>query len=130
LPEKIAISIVDDDESVREGLVSLMQSHGYIVEAFESAERFLSSERRYHTHCLIADMHMPGMTGLELVDRLAASSPSIPTILITARRDESVRARALRAGVVCYLPKPFDEDDLIQCIRSAVGRRDRGGARS
>jgi FixJ family two-component response regulator len=120
LPEQVSISIVDDDGSVREGLVSLMQSHGYLAEAFESGAGFLASDRRHRTDCLIADMHMPGMTGLELVEQLAAAGAAIPTILITARHDEGVRLRALQAGVLCYLTKPFKEDELLRCIRSAL----------
>jgi FixJ family two-component response regulator len=123
LPEQVSISIVDDDGSVREGLVSLMQSHGYLAEAFESGADFLASDYRRRTDCLIADMHMPGMTGLELVEHLAGSAAALPTILITARRDEAVRERALQAGVLCYLPKPFREDDLLDCIRSALKGR-------
>jgi FixJ family two-component response regulator len=126
LAKKIAISIVDDDESVREGLVNLMQSHGYIAEAFESGAGFLASDRRHHTDCLIADMHMPRMTGLELVERLAKPGPPIPTIMITARRDEAVRARALEAGVLCYLPKPFAEEDLLRCISAALDQKTAG----
>jgi FixJ family two-component response regulator len=130
LPEKIAISIVDDDESVREGLVSLMQSHGYDAEAFDSGMSFLMSPRRQDTDCLIADMHMPGMTGLALVDHLIMSGHAIPSILITARHDESVRERALKSGVHCYLTKPFKEDRLIGCIRSALGSPDEDWGRS
>ncbi len=129
MPEQFAISIVDDDESVREGLVGLMQSHGYIAEAFESGASFLSSDRPRHTDCLIADIHMPGMTGFELDDRLTASGRLIPTILITARHDENLRARALNAGIHCYLTKPFSEDELLECIRSALGGGDAGGGR-
>jgi FixJ family two-component response regulator len=127
LPDQVAISIVDDDESVREGLVGLIQSHGYAAEAFESGASFLGSERLGRTDCLITDMHMPGMTGLELVSRLAASGASAPTILITARHDLGVRQRALDAGVLCYLAKPFKENDLLECIRSALKRRGPGG---
>ena len=123
LPQQIAVSIVDDDESVREGMVGLMQSHGYLAKAFESAESFLGSGSVHGTDCLIADMHMLGMTGLDLVGRLAASGNSVPVILITARYDESVRARALEAGVFCYLTKPFYENDLLRCISSAVDGR-------
>jgi FixJ family two-component response regulator len=120
LSEQIEISVVDDDASVREGLVSLMQSHGYITEAFQSGADFLASRRQ--PRCLIVDMHMPGMTGLELGERLASAGRSIPTILITARPDEGVRARALQAGVLCYLTKPFSEDQLLECIGEALGR--------
>ncbi len=125
MPEKIVISIVDDDESVREGLVGLMQSHGYCAESFDSGASFLASKSAKRTDCLIVDMHMPGMTGLELIGRLAAAGKSVPSILITARRDESVRARAAQAGVTCYLTKPFKEDRLLGCIHAALA--DAGG---
>ncbi|MEI9986308.1 MAG: response regulator [Aliidongia sp.] len=101
MPEQFAISIIDDDESVREAILGLMQSHGYNAEAFESGASFLGSMRRHQTDCLIADFQMPGMTGLELHGRLAASDKPIPTILITARHDEALRAQALRAPACC-----------------------------
>lgn len=85
-----------------------------------SAEEFLSSRQVPRTSCLIADVHMPGMTGLELHRHLMASGKTIPTILITAYPDDSVRERALGDGVVCYLTKPFEENDLLACIRSSV----------
>ena len=123
MPQQIAVSVVDDDESVREGMVSLMQSHGFVVRTFESAESFLCSGSGFRTDCLIADMHMPGISGLELVGRLVAAGNAVPVILITARDDESVRARALEVGVFCYLTKPFHEIDLLNCIRTAVDSR-------
>jgi FixJ family two-component response regulator len=123
LAKTFAVSIVDDDESVREGLVSLMRSYGYIATSFDCAENFLQSGSG-STDCLIADMHMPGMSGIELFNRLAVSGRTIPTILITARHEEGVRAQASRAGVLCYLPKPFKEDELLKCIHAAMtGRR-------
>lgn len=121
MAENTFIAIVDDDNSVREALVGLMKSHGYRAEAFDSSARFLNSDRRHGTDCLIADVQMPGMTGLELHDRLVASGLPIPTILITAHPSESARSRALGAGVRCYLAKPFKEDDLLACIHAAVG---------
>ena len=120
MPQKIVIAVVDDDQSVREALTGLMKSLGYRAVAFQSATDFLNSNRRHGVACLIADVQMPGMTGPELHDRLAASGKPIPTILITAYPDEAVRARALRAGVKCYLTKPFSEDDLLECLRSAL----------
>jgi FixJ family two-component response regulator len=117
------ISIVDDDESVREAMAGLMKSHGYRVETFDSGASFLSSDHRSRTDCLIADVQMPGMTGLELHSQLVAAGEPIPTILITAHPDNRVRARALKAGVLCYLAKPFSEDDLIGCIRTAIEQR-------
>jgi FixJ family two-component response regulator len=125
LAKIIKISIVDDDESVREALVGLMKSHGYAAEAYESGARFLAANLA--PDCLIADMHMPGMTGLELHGRLIAAGMSTPTILITARRDEDVRKRALAEGISCYLTKPFKEEHLLGCILSALKGRDPAG---
>ena len=120
MPKQPVISIVDDDESVRQALVSLMRTLGFACKAYPSAEDFLRSGRLHRTACLIADVRMPGMTGLELHRHLVASGNSIPTILITAHQDEEGRARALQAGVICYLAKPFNEDDLLGCIRAAL----------
>ncbi len=122
MAKKPLISIVDDDESVREATKGLMKSLGFTVEAFPSAEDFLASRHLRRTSCLIADVNMPGMTGLELHRRLKAAGKTIPTILITAYPDDGVRARALTNGVICYLSKPFDEDDLLVCISSALAR--------
>ncbi|HYZ40899.1 MAG TPA: response regulator [Stellaceae bacterium] len=126
MPETAVIAIVDDDRSVREALTSLVRSLGYVAMAFECAEDVLSSKRRRSVSCLIADMQMPGMTGLELHDRLITSGKPIPTILITAFPDERARQRALQAGVVGYLAKPFSEEDLLACIRSTLDRREAG----
>ena len=123
MQKNFTIAIVDDDESVREALAGLMRSLGYHAVAFSSAEDFLSSKRRHGAACLIADVQMPKMTGPELYDRLVGSGEPVPTILITAYPDETVRARAFRAGVKFYLTKPFSEDDLLACIRSNLGRR-------
>jgi FixJ family two-component response regulator len=123
LPKKTVIAVVDDDDSVREALAGLVKSLGYSAAAFQRAEDFLASNRRDSTDCLIADVQMPGMTGPELHDRLVASGRPVPTILITAYPDETVRARVLQAGVKGYLSKPFREDELLECIRSALGSR-------
>jgi FixJ family two-component response regulator len=120
------IAIVDDDHSVREALTSLVRSLGYVAVAFECAEDLLKSKRRRGLSCLIADVQMPGMTGVELHNRLVASGEPIPTVLITAFPDERSRERALQAGVIGYLTKPFSEDDLLACIRSTLGRREAG----
>src|SRR5215467_501710 len=114
------ISVVDDDESMREAMRGLMKSLGYTAQTFASAEEFLDSRQVPRTSCLIADVQMRGMTGLELHRHLVASGKTIPTILITAYPDERVRERALQDGVVCYLSKPFDENDLLACIRSSL----------
>jgi FixJ family two-component response regulator len=117
---KPLISVIDDDESMREAMRGLMKSLGYTAEAFASAEEFLNSRQAPRTSCLIADVQMPGMTGLELHRHLVASGKTIPTILITAYPDDSARVRALGDGVICYLSKPFDESDLLACIRSSL----------
>ena len=127
MPNKPVITIVDDDESVREATMSLMRALGFTSEAYQCAEDFLQSGRIERTSCLIADVRMPGMSGLELYRRLVASGKPIPTVLITAHSDDGVRARALKAGIICYLTKPFREDDLLGCIRSALDRGKRKG---
>ena len=123
--ENPLIAIVDDDESVRAATKSLMRSLGFLAESFPSAEDFLASPHVNRTACLLADVHMPGMSGLDLHRRLAAAGASIPTILITAYPDDAMRARALKDGVISYLTKPCDEEDLLRWIRSAL---DRGGS--
>jgi FixJ family two-component response regulator len=116
----IEIAVVDDDESVRQALTGLMKSLGYRAAAFRSAEEFLNLKSGFSAACLIADVQMPGMTGPELYDRLVASGERIPTILITAHPNETVRRRALNAGVQCFLTKPFSEEDLLECIGRAL----------
>ena len=120
MSNKTLISIVDDDESVREATRGLMSALGFAAEAFASGDDFLKSDHVHGTSCLIVDMQMPGMTGLELHARLVASGWAIPTILITAYPDNRGRARALGAGITCYLIKPFSEDALLDCIRLAL----------
>jgi len=115
------ISIVDDDESNREAVSTLLKSAGFTVEAFASAEDFLNSTHRHHTGCLILDLRMPGMNGLELQQRLAAARSRIPIIFVTADADEAARARALQAGAIDFLPKPFREEALLQAVRMALG---------
>jgi FixJ family two-component response regulator len=119
------ISIVDDDESVRDAMARLIKAHGYRVQTFDSGASLLSSDQR--GDCVIADVQMPGMTGLELHERLVAAGEPIPTILITGHPDEAVRLRALRAGVIGYLTKPVDEDDLLRCVRSGLENRGANG---
>src|SRR5215469_10391802 len=103
---------------MREAMRGLMKSLGYRAQTFVSAEEFLNSRQVARTSCLIADVQMRGMTGLELHQHLMAAGKTIPTILVTAYPDATVRKRALEDGVVCYLSKPFDENDLFACIRS------------
>jgi FixJ family two-component response regulator len=120
LPEQIVVAIVDDDRSVREALTALIKSLGHYAAAFQSAEDFLNRTQGHRAACLIADVQMPGMTGPELHGRLVASGKPVPTISITAFPDETVRTRALQAGVTGYLTKPFSADDLLACLRSAL----------
>jgi FixJ family two-component response regulator len=114
------VSVVEDDQFFRESMRRLMRSLGYSVEAFPSAADFLASPRLVETACLIADVHMPAMTGLELYRHLIDAGHAIPTILVTAYPDDDVRARALNDGVVCYLRKPVDEKHLMRCLRTAL----------
>jgi len=114
------ISIIEDDEPFRESMQKLVMLLGYTVEAFASAADFLKSTVVAETDCLVADVQMPGMTGVELYKHLIEAGHPIPTILITAYPNEAVRNRALRNGVVCYLPKPVDDDHLERCLRSAL----------
>ena len=120
IPKNAVISIIDDDASVREGTMDLLKALGFVAATFEHADGFLQSGRLSSTSCLIADMQLPGMSGLELYDHLVGSGRQVPTILITAFPDDKDRARALRAGVSCYLAKPFNEAELLACIRSAL----------
>ena len=117
------ISVVDDDDSVRESIGGLIRSVGFAVKAFASAEEFLTSDRLPDTDCLILDVRMPGMNGLELQRRLAASHMSIPVIFITAHGDEETRVRALNGGAVDYLLKPFREEALLNAINTALKTR-------
>jgi FixJ family two-component response regulator len=127
LAREIQISIVDDDEQVRVALGRLMKAHGFLVETFESGGDLLGSEHLARTDCLIADVQMPGMSGLELHGRLIAASLAIPTILITGHPDDDVRSRALQAGVFRYLTKPVDGADLLGCVHSALGESEGNG---
>ncbi len=118
--KKQLVSVVEDDQFFRESMRRLMRSLGYTVEAFSSAADFLASPRLIETTCLIADVHMPAMTGVELHRHLIEAGYTIPTILVTAYPDDVDRARALNDGVVCYLRKPVDEQHLIRCLRAAL----------
>jgi len=117
---KPSIAIIDDDESVREATTGLLRSLGYIAKGFASADEFLNSNRLRITSCLIADVHMPGISGLALFGQLRAAGNPIPTVLITAYPDEDIRARALSAGVSNYLIKPFSEKELLDSIEAAT----------
>jgi FixJ family two-component response regulator len=120
MPEASLVSVVEDDPFFRESMRRLLRSLGYAVETFRSAADFLASPRLFETACLIADVNMPAMTGLDLHRRLIERGHPIPTILITAYPDTDVRTRALKDGVVCYLRKPVDENHLMRCLRAAL----------
>ena len=115
------IAIVDDDLMICEATKDLVEAFGFNARTFTSAGEFLNSDCVSGTACLIADMQMPGTSGLELHRKLIASGRHIPVIFITAFPDERVHKRALRAGAICYLSKPFDGERLRSCIRSAMG---------
>ena len=114
------ISIVDDDDSLRNSLNNLIRSVGFSVQGFSSAEAFLNSNRLDDTACLILDVRMPGMTGLDLQRQLVAINSRTPIIFITSHIDDDARARALEAGAVDFLYKPFREEMLLKAIDSAL----------
>jgi FixJ family two-component response regulator len=114
------IAIVDDDESVRGALQGLMKAVGLPAQTFASAEEFLQSGQHRETGCLIADIRMPGMSGLELQAALNANGCRIPIIFITAHGDEKMRMQALRAGAVEFIAKPFDDEALVESVRAAL----------
>jgi len=114
------VAIVDDDESYRRATRSLLRSAGFATAAFSDAESFLASAARASTACLVADMKMPGMSGLDLCEALAASGDAIPTVLVTAHSEEVTHARARKAGINCCLIKPFAAEQLLACIREEL----------
>jgi FixJ family two-component response regulator len=124
------ISVVDDDESVRRTTTLLIESFGFRAAAFESAETFLSSGHLHDTSCLIVDVHMPGMNGLQLQSHLAAAGRGIPIIFITAYESNDSRQRAMQAGAAAFLGKPFSDEQLLQTIRSALRTIAEGKLRS
>jgi FixJ family two-component response regulator len=114
------VAIVDDDDLMRSALQGLLKAVGLPARAFASAEEFLNSGQQYETACLIADIRMPGISGLELQAKLNAEHCRIPTIFITAHGDEKMRMQALRAGAVEFMAKPFDDEVLLENVRVAV----------
>jgi FixJ family two-component response regulator len=117
---KTLVAVVDDDESIRMALQGLLKEAGLAVRSFASAEDFLKSGEQRQTGCLIADIRMPGMSGLDLQAKLNAENCPIPTIFITAHGDEKMRLRAMRAGAVEFLSKPFDDAVLLETVRAAL----------
>ena len=118
--KKVLVSVVDDDRFFRESMCRLMRSLGYAVDAFSSAAELLASPRLPETACLIADVHMPAMTGLDLYRHLIDAGNPIPTVLVTAFPSDADRARAMKDGVLCYLRKPVEEEHLTRCVREAL----------
>ena len=114
------IAVVDDDESLRTALQRLLRSAGFRVRSFASAEDFLKSGQQHETGCLVADIRMPGMSGLDLQAKLDADHCPIPTIFISAHGDEKMRLQAMRGGAVKFLAKPFDDAILLETVRTAL----------
>jgi FixJ family two-component response regulator len=124
------ISIVDDDESIRESTKGFVRSLGYEAAAFASAEEFLQSDSVGSTSCLITDVQMPGLSGIDLQRGLIAQGVQMPTIFITAFPEEEARARAMKSGALGYLSKPFSEDSLLRCLSAALGNPGRSVSRT
>ena len=119
--ERSLVAVVDDDESVRESLPDLLREFGFAAQAFSSAEEFLASDSVGETRCLILDVAMPGMTGLDLQRELKLRGHEIPIIFITAQKDEAVRARAFEQGAAEFLLKPFSDTALFAALNTALG---------
>jgi FixJ family two-component response regulator len=117
------VSIVDDDRMVREATVDLLNSYGYTALGFETAEEFMNSGEVANTYCLITDQQLPGISGTDLQECLRATGFQTPVIFITAYPVPAVRERALAAGALAYLTKPFEEAVLVYCLQSAVSNR-------
>ena len=126
MAERPLVVIVDDDQSLRNATRDLLKAAGFSTATFEDAESFLGSASRAAAACLVADMRMPGMTGLELYQALVAFGERIPTVIITAHPEEQTQSRAREAGITCYLSKPFAPDDLLECVDEALAKSQRG----
>jgi FixJ family two-component response regulator len=122
MPQGPLVAIVDDDKSIRNATQDLLKAAGFSTAGFEDAESFLCSAIRASAVCVVTDMRMPGMTGLELYQQLVASGHIIPTVIITAHPEELTQARAREAGITCYLMKPFTPDELLECVREALAK--------
>jgi len=122
MPERPFVAIVDDDRSIRNATQNLLKAAGFATATFEDAESFLRSASFANASCVVADMRMPGMTGLELYHELVALGHRIPTVIITAHPEELTQARAREAGISCYLTKPFAPDELLGCVSEALAK--------
>jgi FixJ family two-component response regulator len=116
------VSVIDDDASLRRSVRNLLTSVGFRVQAFASAEEFLESTERANTGCLVLDLRMAGMSGLDLLGHLTATGSPIPVVILTAHGDDETRQRALRAGTAAFLGKPFRGDALLDAVRTALSR--------
>lgn len=114
------IAIIDDDESLRRALMGLVRSLGHSVDGFESANAFLATGDPDRFGCIVTDIQMPGLSGIELKHRLTAQGCSAPVIMITARAEPSLQASALQSGAYCFLKKPFPAEDLVSCVEKAL----------
>lgn len=117
---EVLISIIDDDDSMRTALSGLVRSHGYAAAAFDSAEAFLAGDGPERSSCVITDVQMPGMSGFDLKASLDERGTTAPVIMITARADASIDARAKESGALCLLRKPFAADRLMGCVAEAL----------
>ena len=122
MSERPLVAIVDDDESIRNATRDLLRAAGFSTATFEDAESFLGSASRAGTACVVADIRMPGMSGVDLYQALVASGERIPTVIITAHPQDVAQSRAREAGITCYLSKPFAPDDLLECVREALAK--------
>lgn len=120
-PNFCHIAIVDDDDAVRIGLRSLLRSYGYEADAYESALALLASGAVGDYHCIITDLQMPGMSGIELLEQLRHDGNQLPLILMTAFPEAALRKRALQGGASCFLSKPFEANELLRCLNQASG---------
>jgi FixJ family two-component response regulator len=122
MPQGPLVVVVDDDPSIRNATQDLLKAAGFSTATFEDAESFLESASRASAVCVVADMRMRGMTGVELYQRLVASGRAIPTVIITAHPQELARARAREAGITCCLTKPFTPEELLECVGEALAK--------
>jgi len=118
------ISVIDDDDSLRSALVGLVRSLGHDALGFGTAEEFLHANVAGRSSCIISDIQMPGMSGIELTHHLTSRNVLTPVILITARADAGLQERALASGAICFLKKPFDGEALIRCLENALEKQD------
>ena len=122
MPEGSLIAVVDDDMSIRNGTQDLLRAAGYATATFPNATSFLGSPLRQSVACLVADMRMPGMSGIELHEHLEMSGAGIPTVIITAHPGELTPDRVRESGISCFLTKPYSPEELLECVRRGIAR--------